>query len=74
MRHELSVLYTVLERGLEPPPPKGPAPKASVYTNFTTPALYREHALAHSIKIQRIVRPPGTASLVETYSFSSRCR
>ncbi len=26
-------------RGLEPPPPKGPAPKAGVYTNFTTRAM-----------------------------------
>jgi hypothetical protein len=30
----------VPRRGLEPPPPKGPAPKASVYTNFTTWAIH----------------------------------
>jgi hypothetical protein len=30
--------FIVPGRGLEPPPPKGPAPKAGVYTNFTTRA------------------------------------
>ncbi len=58
---------SVPERGLEPPPLAGPAPKAGVYTNFTTPAL--RYTINQNIKSCLALRDHKSILLVSKNAF-----